>query len=89
MDAGMPMPASVSSMPMPSYENKEPPKKFSRFFYIPILNILKYIILKEKVEKVFFKCPKIAAKSAELILFAAPIYIAPTVKRVMLSKINF
>ncbi len=40
---------------------------------------MKYIILKKKVEKVFSKCPKIAAKSAAPILFAAPIYIAPTV----------
>jgi hypothetical protein len=31
---------------------------------------MKYIILKEKVEEVFFKCPKIAAKSASPILFA-------------------
>ncbi len=38
-----------------------------------------YIILKEKVEKVCFKCPKLAAKSATPIVFAALIYIAPTV----------
>ncbi len=38
-------------------------------------------MLKEKVEKGFFKCPKIAAKSATHILFAKPIYIAPTIFR--------
>jgi hypothetical protein len=35
-------------------------------------NILKYIILKEKVGKFYCKCPKIAAKSAAPILLTAP-----------------
>jgi hypothetical protein len=48
---------------------------------ILILNNLKYIILKEKVEKVFIKYPKNALKSAVPVLFAAPLYIVPTVVR--------
>jgi hypothetical protein len=41
---------------------------------------LKNIILKEKIEKDFSKCPKIAAKCAAPILLAAPLYIAPAVE---------
>jgi hypothetical protein len=56
-------------------QNKDPKiKLFLNFFLnILILNILQYIILKEKVEAVFL-CSKIAAKSAAPILFAAPMY---------------
>jgi hypothetical protein len=67
-------------------QNKEQKKNSEFLKNILVLNILKYISLKEKVEKFFFKCPKIAAKSAAPILFTVPKYIAPTVHGVNTNK---
>jgi hypothetical protein len=56
-------------------QNKGTIKKISEIvIIILILNIMKYITLKEKVEKVFFKCPKISAKKMPRLYFLRRLY---------------
>jgi hypothetical protein len=48
-------------------------------FFIRVLNILKFTILKEKTSIFIFKYSKIVAKSATALIIVVTLIIAPTV----------